>query len=210
MMSDKSRIIYEPSYVIKDRRLLTTLCILYDEVMLFNDKSIEDELLFLKSLEANKKANVDVFNKIKFIEETLYLLSSEGALGYYDFKKTNNSFPKILNTEVNLSIEEENNKVLIKVDEKVNKLTADLINCVQMNRLKISDFIRAINLYSVSNVYNIPIFAIGNQRLVLDNRQYVDFLTNNLAVKSMCELALPEIVTNDIEEILYAKDILKG
>lgn len=76
MMSDKSRIIYEPSYVIKDRRLLTTLCILYDEVMLFNDKSMEDELLFLKSLEAN----VEVFNKIKFIEDTLYLLSSEGAL----------------------------------------------------------------------------------------------------------------------------------
>ncbi|XZJ61072.1 hypothetical protein ACSXEL_05270 [Clostridium perfringens] len=208
-MDNKTRIIYEPSYIIKDKRLLTTLCILYDEVMLFNNKSIEDELLFLKSLEANNKADVDVHNRIQFIEEVLYLLSSEAVLGYYDLNNTSNYFPKIDNAEVNVLVEEKNNKVFIKPDKKVNKLTADLINCVQSQNLKVSDFCRKINLYSVSNLYNIPIFTFGNHRLILDNKQYVDFLMNNLAIKSICELALPEMITSNVEDILYARDILK-
>lgn len=208
-MIDKTRIIYEPSYIIKDKRLLTTLCILYDEVMLFNDKSIEDELLLLKSLQENNKDDIEIGSKIKFIEDTLCFLSSEGVLGYYDSNNTSEIFPESDEVEINFSIEEKNNKIFIKPDEKINKLTMDLINSVQNKKLKISDFRRNINLYSVSNLYNIPVFTLSNNRQVLNNKQYVDFLMNNLAVKSIFELALPEMITSDIDDILYAREKLK-
>lgn len=36
MFNEQTRVIYEPSAYINDSRLLTTLCIYYDQVMLFH------------------------------------------------------------------------------------------------------------------------------------------------------------------------------
>ena len=88
-------------------------------------------------------------------------------------------------------------------------MTIDLLNCARTQNLKIKYFRRLINLYSVSNVYNIPIFSISDKRIIVNNKEYVDFLANSLAVKTICQLALPEMVTCNVEDILNARDILK-
>lgn len=219
MKGDKLKIIYEPSFIIDNPRILTSLCVFYDEVMLFNHQSIEKEKMKLEELKENNLMNHDDFSRLNFINGPLKILSQENILKVYDTESASKTFEKIDDIEIGVSeLKEENGKLLLKFNNlDINRVTNNLAQTVALanrtnTKLVLTDFIRLINVYSVAEVYDIPIFSTGinkKSQVKIDERNYVNLLSENLAIMSICELALPEMITQDPEDILIAREKLK-
>lgn len=209
MENDKSKIIYEPSFVIENPKILTSLCVLYDEVLLFNHKSIDAEIKELEELIEKNQINSSDMKKLNFINGPLKVLSSESVLKFYDYKRTNKEFSKINDLELDLDLIDNKEKLVLQTNKKnVNSITGKILNIINNNdKFKVSDFIRTIDLYSVAETYNIPLFS--DQQNIIINKNYTDFLSENLALISICDLAIPELNTENPENILIARDKLK-
>ncbi|MHB9926021.1 hypothetical protein [Clostridium botulinum] len=219
MKDEKLRIIYAPSFFISNPKILTSLCILYDEVILFNSKSIDEENRELdKIFDLNQVSSKDI-EKSKFINGTLNLLSSENIIKVYTSENAYSYFSKTGELETGFEFEEKKNKKYFKVDYSGgNNLTKNIVDfLVQQQKLKgnvkVSDMLRATILYGVSEAYKIPVVSFNNDydmAMKVTSSDYVRFLSDNLALMSICELALPEMVTTNPEDIVIAREQLKN
>ncbi|APC41036.1 hypothetical protein [Clostridium estertheticum] len=216
MGDNKSRIIYEPSFVIQNPKVLTSLCMFYDEVMLFNSKPIDDEIQKLEELKEKGLIDTKGIAKLDFINGPLKILSNENVLNVYDAKKCSEVFVEANELDLDLELIDKPGHLGFKIqNSKMNNLTKNIVQAIlsgNNNKITVSELIRAANIYSVAEAYSIPIFSgheSYNSGVKIDNKDYVSFLSENLAIMSICELALPEMVTQNPEDILIAREKLK-
>lgn len=211
-MKKKSQIIYEPSHLIEDPMILTTLCIMYDEVLLFNSRTIDEEIQLLETERPINAETRNISNKLEFIKGPLKILSSENIIKYYDPKKSIESFPKTGELDINLSVGtgEGDGKLILTSKGEINNFTKDYFENFDTSIItSLSDVSRYTAMYSVAHSYQIPLLSFGNERKYIDDNHYVDFLANSLAVKSICELGLPQLTTSNPEDIIIARESLK-
>lgn len=208
-MDMKSKIIYEPSFIIENPKMLTTLCILYDEILLFNSRDIDKEIDALEEELEVDIGNNNIKEKLEFIRGPLKILTSEQILNYYDPIKVQQNFPKASNIDVNLTVNEEEGRIILKTEDDINIFTKNLLNDMNTNGMNVSDLTRYLGMYAVAYSYKIPLVSFSNKRKSFDENSYLDFLTNSLAIKSICELGLPYLNTSNPEDIIFAKENLK-
>lgn len=218
MKDEKLRIIYAPSLIISNPKILTSLCILYDEVMLFNNKSIDEENEELDKIFNSNQVTSKHIEKSKYINGTLNLLSNENIVKVYTSENAYTYFSKAGELETGFEFEEKENKQYFKADASgKNSLTKNIIDFLAQQQklqgsVKISDLLRAVILYGVSEAYKIPVISLDSDYgtgMKVNNLDYVRFLSDHLALTSVCELALPEMVSTDPEDIVIAREQLK-
>src|SRR6185369_14493248 len=84
----RSQIIYGDSPFIEDIGVLTSLCLLHDEVLLFGGHYLDWELDYYRSNLADRDAA-----KSKLVEEMLQLLIPEGVISYHSPGTVDAKFP---------------------------------------------------------------------------------------------------------------------
>lgn len=107
----KNTIIYEPDYIIYNSKLLTSLCVYFDELILVSKKPLdeeEDQLLENKEIGYQKK--------IEYINSILRPLMAEQVITLYD-SDTLSSIPfKSNDIELgDIDIRQESNKVFLDI-----------------------------------------------------------------------------------------------
>lgn len=210
MVNDKLSIIYEPHPYIRDLRLLTSLCIYYDDVKLFHHTEISDnydEWLETQSEELNE-----------FLTGPFDILSNEGFIDIYTPKKVGEIFPETNDLKVSINAVDQNEEgVILRIDKTQNDLTKTIISSINPSitgkSANVRDLIRAINLYSVASTYNIPILTNQNYIPSIGNgltaEQKVRMVSDSLAMMTINRFALPELCAQNVEDIIVAREKLK-
>ncbi|RRJ66080.1 hypothetical protein EHV15_26575 [Paenibacillus oralis] len=208
-MNDKLSIIYEPQPYIKDPRLLTSLCIYYDNVMLFHHTDITNdysERLDTQSEELNE-----------FLLGPFDILSSEGFIDIYTPEKVTKLFPEINQLELAIERIDENDDGIVlrlsdsNLDDLTNSIITSLNSKIVGKPTTVKDLIRSIYLYSVAKTYNIPVLT--DRKYPLNNtlaiEQKVRMVSDSLAMMTINKFALPELCTLNVEDILFSREKLK-
>lgn len=210
MLNEKLSIIYEPKPYIKDLRMLTSLCIYYDDIKLFHHTEISDD--YSEWLEKHSKE----FND--FLLGPYDILSYEGILDIYTPERVSQLFPETNDLELSINgIDNNDDGIVFDIDNSqvINKLTKSIFTSLNPRIIgkkpKVSDLIRAINIYSVAEIYNIPImtnkdYSIGDN---LTAEQTVRMISDKLAIMTINKFALPELCAQNIEDIIVAREKLK-
>lgn len=201
----KNSIIYEPDYIIYNSKLLTSLCVYFDELILISDKPLdqeEDQILENKDIENQKK--------LEYINNILRPLVTEQVITMYD-NDTISSMPlKSHDIELgDIDIRQEDDKVILDIKSlNQNNISAALVENLKSNRLKVSDLRRLINVYSLSNEYHIP---VATTKKYSDNKlMNSEGLSNLLAIKVLCDLGLPQLNASNSDDIIDIRNELKN
>lgn len=200
----KNTIIYEPDYIIYNSKLLTSLCVYFDELILVSKKPLdeeEDQLLENKEIGYQKK--------IEYINSILRPLMAEQVITLYD-SDTLSSIPfKSNDIELgDIDIRQESNKVFLDIKSLEDNAISNALVNLKYSKLKVSDLVRLINVYTLSNEYQIPVATTWNH--TDNNAVNSEMLSNLLAVKVLCDLGLPLLNTTNPDDILDIRNELKN
>ena len=211
MREDKLKIIYSPSLIIKDPKILTTLCLLYDEVMLFNNDSIEEEVQILDELFQTGQVTNELIEKSKFISGPLETLSKESILRVYTPNLVKEVYPESRKLEVDLKIKDnyaECGRIeMFMAKPNVNNFTQIILsNIALLPGVTVDELVRLLNIYSVAEAYDIPII---NDGIHLQSKNYQRLLSDAVTLMSMCKFVLPGLTCDNPDTILEARYALK-
>lgn len=198
----QNSVIYEPDYIILDNELLTSLCIYFDELILVSNHNIDDELCKIKD---EKKENYK--EKADYIGNTLIPLTKEGIVTLYDADEIFNICPKSSYTELG-QIEVDHTDYGLHLNIKSlndNEITKAMLEKISTGKCTAGELARIINVYTLSMEYNIPIIK-KNVRKVECSAQS---LSDLLAIKTLCKLALPQINSTNVEDIIKVRKELQ-
>lgn len=209
---NKSRIIYGDAPFIQNMSMLTTLCLLHDEVLLFGSKQLDEQLE--DHWKHQEKSGAD--NKA-VVERMLEVLLPEGVVSFYSPDEVPKAFPS--NGEIELPgilglehvVVDGKGSLLVNVDEsKLNDLSRKFIHGFGAETRTVDMFIRDISLLSASLKANIP---IASEQAPIDlnlTSSRVHEVATLLSHRTLQKLALPALEAYDPEDILEARLKLKN
>lgn len=198
---NKSVVIYYPDFVINDPRLLTTLCLYHDKILLFLRNS-PDETLGALGEKIKSEINLqEDHSKFKsFISSPLPQLSEAGLLQVVTSNDCDLLFPKAGELQINKKIIQE----IITTHHNPHLGMA--------RGTTVGQLIRALNAYSVAKRYDIPLVGdFGfHQATTSSAKSEIHSMANILAHSAITHLALPDIVAFEPEDILFVRDRFKN
>lgn len=195
-------VIYEPDFIILNNELLTSLCVYFDELILISNRSIDDELYRIKE---NKDSGYMV--KKEYVNTVLKPLVQEGVITLYDSNEICEICPNSLEIDLgDMEIKQVEDAVHLDIKSlNDNRISRAMVEMLLKENCKVGDLVRLISVYSLSMEYNIPIIKNTIQK----GRYGAQELSDLLAMKVLCKLAMPQITTTNCEDIIKIRKELK-
>lgn len=211
--TETAQVIYGNSPFIEDMGLLTLLCLLHDEVLLFGSKPLGEQFeSFWENNKFDKHSNIP-----SVIEQTFQVLEPEGVVSYLSPETASVRFPGT--DELELSgiegIEERDvggkKDLLLKVKpEEINALSRFLLQGTKSGTRTVSDLLRDASMLAAAFKFNIPVLTDSSHIFIKGKGSNVQPVSNFLAHKTLEKLALPELRAYHAEDILEARLKLKS
>ncbi|WP_150141540.1 hypothetical protein [Candidatus Enterovibrio escicola] len=207
-----SKVIYGDSPFIEDMGVLTTLCLLHDEVLLFGSYSLGGQFdKFWSQIDENSSPE-----SVKVVEQVFQYLVPEGvvkffspnaALEYYSISTVE------LDGIESIGKTQAGNKKTMSViveEEKLSPLSRLILKGVGSDKKVVSSFLRDVILFSVAHSAKLPVVLDGTQHSTNPNKDTVGFAAGYLSHKALEKLALPQLRAYHVEDILEARIKLKN
>lgn len=208
----KTRVIYGDAPFIEDMGVLTTLCLLNDEVLLFGSGTLSEHLD--KHWEKRDASNMSSTRSVA--EEMLEVLLPEGVISFYSPSEAVAAFPGGGSLEIPgiaFRVEEVRGTTQVFVDTDESKLT-------NFSRLllggigggpnrTVSSMLRDLAVLAASMDSSIPIFCNQGQISPKPSNSRVSEVSAFLAQRTFQRLALPELQAYHPDDILEARNKLK-
>lgn len=197
----KSVVAYYSSFVIEDPRLLTSLCLYHDNILLFSRQKPEETLQTLR-LKAEEDASFkdELIRLERFLAKSLPTLSNGGLIRVVTAEDCDKIFPESGQLPINANIL----KKIMGLDSVQNSKTR--------KGMTVGELIRSINAYSVAKRYAIPLvgsFSPHSEIPFTTQTSKISSIASLLAHSAITQLALPDIVAYEPEDILLIKETLK-
>jgi hypothetical protein len=204
---EKSRIIYGDAPFIRDMGILTTLCLLHDEVLLFGTKSLDQQME-----DHFQGADTSQDNDKALVEKMLEVLVPEGILSFYAPSDVTTAFPNSDELQLSgiLGIEEVDidgkKSMLLKIDDaKLNDFSRVLLRGFATGQRTVSTLLRDTSVISAAFTANIPIICEKAHIAVNPTPSKVSEVATFLSHRAFQKLALPELEAYHPEDILEAR-----
>jgi hypothetical protein len=200
----QSKIIYGSSPFIEDMGLLTTLCLLHDEVILFGTNSLGDQF-------EKYWANNNDDEAAKVIEQTFQVLAPEGIVTFLSPEEAMEKFPT---SDVNLDGIEgvtevksgEKTSLSLNIEkEKLSPLSKLILQGINPGQRTVSSLLRDVTLFSAAYTSKLPIVSTSAHISINRSESNVPTVANYLAHKALERLALPQLKAYHAEDILEAR-----
>lgn len=208
----KTRVIYGDAPFINDMGVLTTLCLLNDEVLLFGSKTLGEHL----DDHWEERDAAPNSSTRSVAEEMLEVLLPEGVVSFYSPADAQAAFPGAGDFELpgiaGLKHSEIDGKPHIVLDadpSKLNGLSRILINGIGEGGRTISKMLRDAVILSASVQDSIPIICKQSQLSPASSSTRVSEVSAFLANRTFQRLALPELQAYHPDDILEARIKLK-
>lgn len=208
-----SSVIYGDAPFIEDMGVLTTLCLLNDEVLLFGNKSLGDHLedYWAKGITLSNGDSQSV------VEQTFQILQPEGVVSFLSPADAAARFPEMDDLEIpGIDGVETINKdgkssVALKINKgELNNFSKMVLHGTKKGQRRVSDLIRDISLFGTAVKSGIPIICEYAHMTLTPSSTYVSEVASFLAHKTVQRLALPELRAYHAEDILEARIKLKS
>lgn len=203
----KSRVIYGDAPFIQDMGVLTTLCLLHDEVLLFGSKQLDEHLQDHWEHQKNTASDVK-----SVAERMLEVLLPEKVVSFYSPNDSAAAFPGSNDVELPgiLGFEESevNGKksILVKTDNsKLNDISKLVLTGFTDGKRTISALLRDASVVSAASKAGIPIVCEKAHIAVAPTSSRVSEVAMFLSHRAFQRLALPELEAYDPEDILEAR-----
>lgn len=204
---NRSRVIYGDAPFIQDMGLLTTLCLLHDEVLLFGSKQLDEHLQDHWDLQKTTAGDVP-----SVAERMLEVLLPEKIVSFYSPSDASIAFPGSQDIELPgiLGFEEAevNGKksIFVKTDNsKLNDLSRLVLTGFADGHRTVSSLIRDASVISAASKAGIPIVCEKAHIAVAPTSSRVSEVAMFLAHRAFQRLALPALEAYDPEDILEAR-----
>jgi hypothetical protein len=208
----KSRVIYGDAPFIQDMGVLTTLCLLHDEVLLFGSKPLDEHLL--DHWEEQDKTGTSTKS---VAERMLEVLLPEQIVSFYSPNDAATAFPGFNDVELPgiLGFEEVEidgkKSILVKTDNsKLNDLSKLVLGGFTQGKRTISTLLRDASVISAASKARIPIVCEKAHIAVAPTASRVSEVATFLAHRTFQRLALPQLEAYDPEDVLEARQKLSG
>ncbi|MGE8492002.1 hypothetical protein [Comamonas sp.] len=202
----KSRVIYGDAPFIQDMGVLTMLCLLHDEVMLFGSKSLDEHLQ--DHWEQHK--NMDDAQSVA--ERMLEVLLPEKIVSFYSPDDAAVAFPGSNDLELPGILEFEEREIngkksiFVKTDNsRLNDLSKLVLGGFADGKRTVSALLRDASVISTASKAGIPIVCKKAHIAVAPTSSRVSEVAMFLAHRAFQRLALPELEAYDPEDILEAR-----
>ncbi|MCS4250327.1 hypothetical protein [Pseudomonas sp. BIGb0164] len=208
----KTRVIYGDAPFIEDMGVLTTLCLLNDEVLLFGSKTLSEHLD--DHWEKRDASNMSSTRSVA--EEMLEVLLPEGVISFYSPSEAVAAFPGGGSLEIPgiaFRVEElhDTTRVVMDTDEsKLNDFSRLLLGGLTGGpKRTVSSMLRDASVLAASMDASIPIVCKQSQISLTPSNSRVFEVSAFLAQRTFQRLALPELQAYHPEDILEARKKLK-
>lgn len=210
--TEKSRVIYGDAPFVEDMGLLTTLCLLNDEVLLFGKTTLDKQL---DEYWVRHSGQDSVEESI--VSQTFQSLLPEGVVSFYSPSDIESQFPGT--DELDLpgidgleTLEVDGKSVLrLKVNAaKLNDFTRTLLRGFNAESRTVSSLRRDVSLLSVAAQVGLPIACTSAQIALSPSSTRVSEIASFLERRTFERLALPELRAYHVDDILEARLKLRG
>lgn len=208
----KTRVIYGDAPFIDDMGVLTTLCLLNDEVLLFGSKTLAEHLD--EHWEKRDAAHDPSARSVA--EEMLEVLLPEGVVSFYSPSDASEAFPGIDELDLpgikgfkHITVNGKPQILLDSDPSKFNDFTRLLVGGIGEGHRTASRLIRDATILSASVQASLPIVCKKAQISAASSRSRVSEVSAFLAQRTFQRLALPELQAYHPDDILEARVKLK-
>ena len=213
-----SKIIYASDHKIKDAKLLTTLSILYDEIILLHTRPLKEELEILSEKNSSNILTTDDSEFLYFYNVYLNDLSSEHLIRFMSHAESVEVFDKAKKLEVgDVSFDNhDGGGIKIKFDNGITPVTKDILQYLlsRQERTTVGDFMRILTSFSIAETYKIPVisdsFNLKHNHKLDSSKEKIDIVSQYLAILAIGELVFPEFYASNGQDILKAKQKLSN
>ena len=206
--SQDTRVIYGDAPFIEDMRLLTTLCLLNDKVILIGNAALHEQLQ--QTAPRNEIAG-------SVISQTVESLIPEGVVWFVSPTDLDIHFPGAGNIELSglQGIEpiETDGRVVVSLRLKhseLNDTTRVLLRGFGSNGRTVSDFLRELSLVAASMQAGLPVVYQQRRVSLAASSSRVPEVAAFLAQRTFERLVLPDLQAYHAEDILEARLKLKS
>lgn len=209
----QSSVIYGDSPFIEDMGVLTTLCLLHDEILLFGSKPLDEHLNdYWERSEVYRNGTTATT-----VEQAFQVLYPEKIISFLSPPDVETRFPGSNEIELpginHFEMSEVNGKasLIAKIDAKNLSLVSRLVLAgFATGSRTVSSMIRDTSLISAAIQSKLPIVCENAHFALAPTATRVSEVANFLAHRTLQKLALPELRAYHAEDILEAKLKLKG
>lgn len=209
----QSSIIYGDSPFIEDMGVLTSLCLLHDEVLLFGSKSLDEHLndYWDRSVLSEGDPTPTV------VEQAIQVLLPEKAISFLSPSDVEARFPGSDATELpgidgfeRMEVDGKSS-LIVKTDVKnLNQVSRLILAGFSNGPRTVSSVMRDASLISAAITSKLPIVCEKSHISLAPTATRVSEVANFLAHRTFKKLALPELRAYHAEDILEARLKLKG
>lgn len=211
MRESKSRIIYGDAPFVEDMGLLTTLCLLHDEVLLFGSKGLAEQMQ-----EYWARPDAPPPEERTVAEKMLETLLPEGVVSFYSPSAVQAEFPTADSLELSgilgfEQIEVEGRSVVsVQIEpKKLNEFSRLLLQGVTHGTRTVSSLLRDVSVLSAAWSSSLPVVSRKGHMALNPSSSRVSEVATFLAHRTLQRLALPEFQAYEPEDILEARARLK-
>lgn len=210
--ANKSRIIYGDAPFIEDMGVLTTLCLLHDEVLLFGTHTLAEQLQ-----DYWERPDAPPIEDRTVAERMLETLLPEGVVSFYSPQEAQTAFPHAYSLELSgiLGFEEieaeGRSAISIKTDpEQLNGLSHFLLQGVAQGNRTVISMLRDVSMLSAAWSESLPVVGKAGHVTPKPSASRVSEVATFLAHRTVQRLALPELQAYEPDDILEARARLKS
>ena len=203
----RSRIIYGDAPFIEDMGLLTTLCLLHDEVLLFGSGTLNEEMLRYWARE-----DAPPEEERTVAERMLEILLPEGVVSFYSPDDVKAEFVGSGDLELPgiIAVEEtvHDGKPSLSLrtnNDRMNQLSQLILQKAAGETMTISSLLRHVSLLSAAWSSSLPVVGKNTQFSLRPSTSRVSEVATLLSHRTLQRLALPELLTYEPNDILEAR-----
>ncbi|TCF98988.1 hypothetical protein BZM26_22095 [Paraburkholderia strydomiana] len=207
-----SRVIYGDAPFIEDMGLLTVLCLLNDEVLLFGKTGLDKQLDDYRAKHAEQGSAED-----SIVVQTFKSLLPEGVVSFLSPFDFNSRFPGAGNFELSgiegLEKLEVDGKTVVNVKinhSELDDLSRTLLRGISVGARTASSMQRDVAILSVAAHAEMPIVCTSAQISLSPSSTRVSEVAAFLERRTFERLALPELRAYHVDDILEARLKLSG
>lgn len=207
-----STVIYGEGPFIENMAVLTTLCLLHDEVLLFGNKSLGEHFdeYWSDPVQSSRSSSESI------IEQIFQTLEPEGVVSFLSPSDAEIRFPGTRDIELagieGIETSEHEGKTCLsfKIDhEKLDNFTKLILRGTKGIDRTVSDVIRELSLLSVALKFRYPIVLENAHISLAPSKTRVSEVANFLAHRMLHKVSLPALCAYHAEDILEARLKLK-
>ncbi|OQW75590.1 MAG: hypothetical protein BVN35_08015 [Proteobacteria bacterium ST_bin11] len=203
-----SAVIYGEAPFIEDMGVLTTLCLLHDEVLLFGSKSLEEHLNdYWDRSDARRNGASSAV-----VEQLFQVLLPEGVISFLEPADVETRFPGGYHIELpgiegfDTVVIDGKPSVVMKADaKKLNHVSQLILSGLADGQRTVSSLLRDVNIISTAVGTGLPIVCEHAHIAPNPSTTRVSEVANFLSHRTFQKLALPELRAYHAEDILEAR-----